>query len=345
MREAWISGTVGGMLTTPRTESRPTRSPLAPPSLPAVHYAADYAESLVRASVRDGGWARLAPGVYVDAEIASDTSAAGATAVALARLRAVAERMPEGKVVSHASAALLHGLPVWHVPRQTHVTQQVGAHVRRPDDVVRHIVDVGDDERTTVLGLPVTSLLRTVVDCLRTLDPLDGLVVADAALRAGIGDEELRAAVMACVGRRGVRRARELVRVADAGAESPGESVTRYHVLAAGFPAPQTQVGVRTTIGDFWTDLGWPELGVLAEYDGEGKYGAAANEVFFRQKRRDDAIAETGQRLVHVTRPDLRTPELLVARIRSKLPEGLPVHPRPYLKQLRTPRDSARRTR
>ena len=60
------------MLTTPRTESRSTRSPLAPPSLPAVHYAADHAESLVRASVRDGGWARLAPGVYVDAEIASD---------------------------------------------------------------------------------------------------------------------------------------------------------------------------------------------------------------------------------------------------------------------------------
>lgn len=333
------------MLPTAPIVPRTRLSPLTPPALPTVHRAADHDESLVRARVRDESWSRLRPGAYIDASLASDSTAAGATSVALARIRHVAERMPDGKVVSHASAALLHGLPLWRVPGQTHVTQQVGAHVRRPDDVVRHIVDVHDDERTTVSGLPVTSLLRTVVDCLRTLDPLDGLVVADAALRAGLGGDEMRAAVMACVGRRGVRRAREVVRVADAGAESAGESATRYHLLAAGLPVPQTQVGVRTVIGDFWADLGWPELGVLAEYDGEGKYAGAADAAFFRQKRRDDAIVETGRRLLHVTRVDLRTPEVLVARMRSKLPPGLPEFPRPYLRPQRAPRDSALRTR
>src|SRR5665647_3975642 len=51
-------------------------------------------------------------------------------------------------------------------------------------------------------------------------------------------------------------------------AESPGESSARSVLLRAGLPVPQTQVRVDTPLGTFWSDLGWPEWRLLAEYDG-----------------------------------------------------------------------------
>lgn len=109
--------------------------------------------------------------------------------------------------------------------------------------------------------------------------------------------------------------------------------MTRYHLLAAGLPAPTTQVRIETALGVYWTDLGWPEWGVYAEYDGEAKYDGIADEKFFRQKRRDDAIAEAGARIRHFTRRDLRTPEVMVGRMLDAFPRGaaIPAVPRPYL--------------
>jgi len=313
-------------------DARPTYAPLVPPTLPDLYRAADHSRAAIDAHLDDGTWSRLRRGVYVDASICG-TGAVDATRRALADIRALGENLADGKAFSHASAALLHGLPTWRVPDRTHVSQGVGHHVTRGDDVVRHVVDLPDDDLTVVHGFPTTSLLRTVVDCLHTLHPRDGLVVADAALRGGLDARELRHAVMRGVGRRNVRRAREVVRVADPGAESPGESVTRYHLLAAALPAPATQVRVRTAIGSFWTDMGWPELGVHAEYDGESKYDGVADEKFFAQKRRDVAIAEAGGTVLRVTRHDLLTPEVLVARVLAAFPRSATIArvPRPYL--------------
>ena len=69
-------------------------------------------------------------------------------------------------------------------------------------------------------------------------------------------------------GARGVRRARTVIELADDGAESPGETATRFVVLRAGLPVPRTQIEVTTRLGTFWADLGWEEWRVLVEYDG-----------------------------------------------------------------------------
>ncbi len=161
------------------------------------------------------------------------------------------------------------------------------------------------------------------------MSPLAALVVADAALRAGASADELDRLTANARAGRGVARARSVLSLADAGAESPQESALRFVMLRAGLPQPQTQVAVDSHLGTFWADLGWPEFHVLVEYDGRPKY--TDPEALVREKRRHDALVEAGWRVLRVTREDLRTPDLLVRRLLRLLPEDVTLTRRPQL--------------
>lgn len=140
-------------------------------------------------------------------------------------------------------------------------------------------------------------------------------------------------------GRRGVVAARAVLALADDGAESPGESSTRFVLLRAGFPVPQTQVAVATRIGTFWSDLGWPQWDLLAEYDGLRKYEASgrASDAVIAEKRRQDAIEEAGRRVLRVTGADLRDERALVRPVLRLAPPGTAalLTPRPALRTAR----------
>ena len=176
----------------------------------------------------------------------------------------------------------------------------------------------------------MTDLELTMVDCARSLPPLAGLVVADAALRAGADRERAFSLLDGSTGRNGVSRARAVIELADDGAESPGETATRFVVLREGLPRPETQVRVETRLGTFWADAGWDEWLVLLEYDGRAKY--RSTDDLIREKRRQDALLETGRRMVRVTREDIARPMPLVAGIRRLLPDDVPIVRRPLLR-------------
>jgi len=185
--------------------------------------------------------------------------------------------------------------------------------------VTHHDVVPDESERTTIHGIPVTSLARTTVDCAASLPPMHGLVVADAALRAGVDRDLVDDLLARRAGRRGITRARAVVALADAGAESPGESAARFLVLRDGLPVPCTQVPITTRLGTFWADLGWEAWRLVLEYDGRSKYGLNGGEVLVREKRREDAMVEAGWRVLRVTKEDLRGTELS-SRVRRHLP-------------------------
>ncbi|MFB9376944.1 hypothetical protein ACFFKU_02955 [Kineococcus gynurae] len=115
-----------------------------------------------------------------------------------------------------------------------------------------------DGDRDEVLGIPVTSLERTLLDVARFESPLLGLATLDHALRDGLFDPaDLLDRAQAFRGERWVARARDLVRWADPGVESPGESWARLRILQAGLPRPETQVRVDRDDGrSWWLDLG-----------------------------------------------------------------------------------------
>lgn len=288
--------------------------------LPTVHLAGEHAPHDVQQHLRAGRWRRVRRGVYVTVEPAA-TPAGRATTDDLARLEGLRRGSTSAYVVSHTSAAALWGLPLLRPSPTTHVTQSWLPNRRNGAGIVRHVTRLGDGETTVRHGHPVTTLERTAVDCAMTLGLRGGLVVVDAALHVGADRGVMATTLAALAGRRGVRVARAVLDLADDGAESPGESLTRLRLVQGGLPRPETQLAVDTHLGTLWGDLGWREQRALVEYDGRTKYGAngAVADDLLAERRREVALLEAGWRVLRVTAADLRTPDVLAARARRLL--------------------------
>ncbi len=301
---------------------RPGSASPEPPPLPSVFLACDHEHATVVARVRHGTWQRVTRGAYVAEPTTTSVRA-------LATMKGIHERLTAPHWFSHESAAVAWGLPTWRTPRVTHIRQGSRPSSRRDPRVLRHGGFVDPDLLTTVHGLPVTGLTLTLVDCARTLPALDALVVADAALRAGADLGDALAMLGSLRGHAGVARARGVIELADEGAESAGETATRFVLLRDGLPRPQTQIPVVTRLGTFWGDLGWEEWKLLVEYDGRPKY--RSTEDLIREKRRQDALVEMGWRTVRVVKEDLRASAQLRARVRRLLPGDVRLVRRPCL--------------
>jgi len=293
------------------------------PSVPHVVRAADIPSDELARRVRDGSLARVLRGVYGPPGPREPRWAAEKHAL-LARAAAVHLVLSGEHWFSHTTAAVLWGCEVARVPDGVDVTSLVNPHLRRRQDgavVAWHWTSRADRaaEVSRTLALPASSLERTAFDCAATLAPAHGLAVADSALRAGARPEVLRQIVEQAAGRRGVRRAREVLDRADGRAESAGESLTRWAVHDAGLPAPDLQVAIETRLGWRWTDLGWPAERLAVEFDGRLKYGvdrASAARAVFEEKRRQDALEDEGWTVVRVVWADLADPVALGDRLR-----------------------------
>jgi hypothetical protein len=280
----------------------------------------------LRSAYRSGVVRRVRRGAYVRAP--DDARPDDAPGGHRGRILAVHRQLRANHVFSHDSAATLWGLALWREPDRVHVIQGYRAGATAARDIARHHDRV--DHVVELDGIPATDLTRTVVDCLTTMSPLAGLVLADSALRRNVST----AAVLEALERRrrpnGRARARMLLALADRGAESPWESWLRYSALRLGLPRPQTQVLVRTRLGPFRVDVGWPEHGVLAEFDGRVKHFAGTSgprygtESMFEEKRREDAITEaTGIRLLRFTARDAMRPAETAERLLRRFPQDV----------------------
>lgn len=71
--------------------------------------------------------------------------------------------------------------------------------------------------------------------------------------------------------RRGIVQARKAIALFDSGAQSPKESWLRIVLIEAGLPRPQTQIPVLDELGSAiaYLDMGWEDVKVAVEYDGE----------------------------------------------------------------------------
>lgn len=194
-------------------------------------------------------------------------------------------------------------------------------HVTTGDrNVARHRVEVSDDDRDSVDGIPCTNLARTVADFTRIASVEAGLAVADAALRRIAWDEREHrydagsaAAFVAqaaeCIARagrgRGVKRARRVLGLADGRAQLPGESVSRLYLLQLGFAPPRLQVPIQAPAGAgfYYVDFGLDDVEAWGEFDGTAKYvlpelrrGSDAEDVVIAEKMREDWIRGTTHR-------------------------------------------------
>ncbi|MGY2081443.1 type IV toxin-antitoxin system AbiEi family antitoxin domain-containing protein [Modestobacter sp. SYSU DS0657] len=251
----------------------------------------------------------------------------------LLRVRATVAGLRSPAVVSHASAAVVHGLPLWAIPLdRVHVTRQPPARAVRESRLHSHAARFTVDDAVVVDGLAVTSVPRTVVDLARSLPFEPALAVADAALHRGLTTPaELADVVTAASGTRGSRGARRVVAAADRRSESIGESRSRAVMIEAGLPVPDLQVEVRRSDGGFVgrSDFGWRQQRLLGEFDGRLKYGRllrpgqSPGDAVFEEKRREDALREERWGVVRWVWAELDTRQVVVDRIDRALARQL----------------------
>jgi very-short-patch-repair endonuclease len=131
---------------------------------------------------------------------------------------------------------------------------------------------LADDEFELIDAVPVTTPARTVLDLACWYPSTTAVAAIDALARATevkMADVELLAARYR--GRRGLERARVSLDLVDRGAQSPKESWVRLVLIRAGLPRPQTQIPVQDEFGEViaYLDMGWEEIKVAVEYDGD----------------------------------------------------------------------------
>ncbi|MGO9253458.1 MAG: hypothetical protein ACLP5J_19300 [Mycobacterium sp.] len=128
------------------------------------------------------------------------------------------------------------------------------------------------DEIVVVAGMRVTTPARTALDLARRYPQGVAVAAIDAVAQA----TELKVADIEQLadryrGRRGMKAARAAIQLIDGGAQSPKETWLRLLLLSAGFPGPQTQIAVRNEWGwvEAYLDMGWDDIKVAVEYDGD----------------------------------------------------------------------------
>lgn len=274
-------------------------------------------EQGIRSRIRSRELVRVRRGVYRDAE---DPGVDGRHRQLV---RATTPLLGPHSVLSHASAALLHGLPVEAGLLDRVWVIRSASHGGTSGVVAASDAHLTAEEVVECDGLRLTSVARTVVDLARTR-PFDwGVAAADAALSAGLTKEALLMAALRATGFPGIVRGRAVVGFADARSESPGESRSRALMSLQGIPAPELQQDVHLD-GRFVgrSDFMWRGLNTIGEFDGAVKYGdllaggRTAADVVMAEKAREERFRQAGWWVVRWGWADLATPDAFGRKLR-----------------------------
>jgi Transcriptional regulator, AbiEi antitoxin len=259
----------------------------------------------IRTLVRRGRLVRIGRGVYV---LAATANAFSATPEGQHVLRAAAAvvQAGEGAVVSHRSAAVIHGIDLVRRPSDVTISGRPSGGRHATAGVHLYTTPLPPEHVTRKLGLPVTTAARTVIDLARTLTFADGVAAADSAIRKGFASKsQLRALLATCSRRPGVIQARRVVEFANGLAESVLESIARVAFDALGLPPPRLQVWIPSASGEpiGRVDFYWEDYKTIAEVDGAMKYEDPSRAR--AQLLRDKRLREAGYQVVHLTWQDI----------------------------------------
>lgn len=249
----------------------------------------------IRAALSAGSIRRIAKGVYALPAAPDPIAAARA----------------QGGLVSHVSAAVLHGFDVLKLPDKPQVTVPRGQHRRlSPLNCELHWAD------DVPADGPCTSRLQTVLDCARTLPFASGLTIADSALRGRLLDRSRLMVAAAALTGPGCRRARRVAASADGRAESPLESALRAILIEAGIPGFEPQVVVRDGGFSARIDLANAALMIALEADSFAHHGTRV--ALTRDCRRHVSLTVRGWQLLRFSWEDVMfDPTWVVHAIRA----------------------------
>lgn len=289
---------------------------------------------IIERAVRNGDVWRLTRGVFVADHVWRRATRRDRHLL----LVHAAVRIQPGAVVSHHSAAVLHGLPLpWHLPDWVTVTTDRSARTATPRTWLRlEPAALSNSHLDVREGLAVTCVARTVIDCMRELPLADAVAIGDAALRAGaVSPQSLELIRVEQRGWPYITSADRALPVLDGRRENWFESWSFTRLWQLGIEPPAPQVSVYDSRGRFLgrVDGLWLEAGVVAEADGSGKYlgefdpagasGEAAARVVVAEKVREDRIRDSGLEFVRWGLGEMaRDPHAVAERVERAFKRG-----------------------
>lgn len=281
----------------------------------------------IRAHVKSGEWHRIRPGAYCSGALWDGLSATDRYRLLC---RAVLMKAHPSSVLTHVSAAVERGAPVWGIPLdEVHTTRTDGRGGRREAGVIHHRNVLPAEHVEMVNGVPVTVGARCAVETCTMAGVEAALVTVNGLLHSGQANladvtafahdtrfwpESLSTTLV--------------LRLADPRIESVGESRTCYFFFCHHLPRPEPQVVIHDEQGREFArvDFAWADLGVFLEFDGKVKYleyrrdGESLEEFLLREKKREERICLlTGWVCLRISWADLANPERLARRIRAVL--------------------------
>ncbi|GAA2176753.1 hypothetical protein GCM10009784_24570 [Arthrobacter parietis] len=286
-------------------------------NLPAIQSAADrsldedWPRRLARGA-RRGTLVRIRQGCYVDAV---QWKALDANQQYRLTLQAVLRTSTNAPLFAEESAAFLWGLPLPETPTMVDTLVPQGSG-RRTGNGVRRIVRPAVGPCVQIGGFTVTGKIQTAVELALRYDLPWAVAVMDRALNAvrlpaerranPVGKPEIATYIESLPTARARRKATRVLDFANGLAMLPGESLSRVHMAARGFEAPELQYEVHDSDGHAATvDFYWKASGIVGEFDGLTKYlkpeylqGRTASQVVIDEKIREDRIRSTGRHVV-----------------------------------------------
>jgi very-short-patch-repair endonuclease len=207
----------------------------------------------------------------------------------------------EGAMLSHQSAAALWGFCKGQ-GREIDVSVGRRTRLRRPGIHVRSRPGLGGTKIAHRDGIPVTGVVRTLIDIAAELSPMELERAVNEADKLDLIDpEELRAALEDHEGEPGVRPLRAMLdartfRLSD----SDLEILFRPIAASAGLPLPRT----KQIVNGFEVDFFFPDLGLVIETDGLRYHRTPSAQA--RDARRDRAHTLAGMTPLRFTHYEVR---------------------------------------
>jgi Transcriptional regulator, AbiEi antitoxin len=216
-----------------------------------------------------------------------------------------------GAVLSHHSAAWLHGLARWS-PEPFHVTGPVARRPRLPVRVHRARRLVGED-RELVEGIPVSAVPRTLLDLAAAVKFEQLEKIVERAEELGLFNlRPVEALLARTVGHHGHGRLHRAISLYKPSSFTRSGLEKRWLelVVEAGLPQPRTNFVEH----GFELDCYWPEYRFAVELDVFETHGTRA--AFERDRKRQEDLLLVGIAMTRVTGPRLeREPGEVVRRV------------------------------
>jgi hypothetical protein len=198
-------------------------------------------------------------------------------------------------VLSHYSAAALHGLVTWDGRPFDITAPSKHSHPRIKAHRSKSI------ERMMLKGIPVTPKLRTVIDLARVADEK---TVKRALRQAKFSPAELE------------RLPRRVLGLGPQPTRSPLEDRVYDFIVKSGLEPPLANPLYRLPTRTVIPDLHWPHLRLIVEVDSVEWHDDPLARRADAERQAD--LEAAGERVLRVTNADMRNPPHVIARLRRR---------------------------